>query len=293
MAIFLLVLAIAVPLLAIWWWRLRQHQKVLACVQVVELPPGTAGGRPVWVCLPPRYDANSDERYPLLLVNDGQDRKALQLHETLAELSWKGEIRPIIVAAIPTDDNRLQEYGTAIAPNAQGLGGEASIYTTYILDELLPLLESEFRVSAENQAIGFLGASLGGLSAFDIAWNHRNRFGIGGVLSGSFWWRSAPDATVVLPSTLIMHEQVRQSDLVAGFRAWFEAGTRDERSDRDNNGVIDAIQDTLELIDELETIGYTRGAEIVYFEVDGGRHDYDTWAAVLPDFLRWAYPPRN
>jgi enterochelin esterase-like enzyme len=296
MTVFYLVAALAVPIIVLVWWRWWRFQQRLAAVRVVELPSAPsimAGTRPVWVYLPPLYAADPDECYPLLLVNDGQDRQALNLHETLAELSLKGEIRPIIVAAIPTDENRLQEYGTAIAPNAQGLGEQAGVYTSYILDELLPLLESEFRVSAENQSVAFLGASLGGLSAFDIAWNDRDRFGIAGILSGSFWWRSAPDATVVPPDTLIMHEQVRQSEKVSGFRAWFEAGTRDERSDRDNNGVIDAIQDTQELIDELETIGYVRGEEVVYVEVDGGRHDYDTWAAVLPDFLRWAYPPRS
>ncbi|MCO5191400.1 MAG: alpha/beta hydrolase-fold protein [Anaerolineae bacterium] len=293
MAIFLLVLTITVPLLALWWWRRRQQQKVLACVQVVELPPDTAGGRPLWVYLPPHYTADTHVYYPLLLVNDGQDRKALQLHETLAELSWRDEIRPIIVAAIPTDENRLHEYGTAIAPNAQGLGSDANAYSVYIVNEILPLLQKSYRVSAEDQSVAFIGVSLGGLSAFDIAWHHRDRFGMAGVFSGSFWWRSAPDETVIAPDTLIMHEQVRHSAKVAGFRAWFEAGTRDERNDRDNNGVIDAIQDTQELIGELEAIGYERGEDVVYVEVEGGRHDYDTWAEVLPEFLRWAYPPRS
>ena len=67
---------------------------------------GTAAGygwwSPLWVYLPPHYTADTHVYYPLLLVNDGQDRKALQLHETLAELSWRDEIRPIVVAfAIP------------------------------------------------------------------------------------------------------------------------------------------------------------------------------------------------
>lgn len=297
MTILLMLAALTLPFIVLAWLRRRQQQRMLAAVQVVELAPAPgimAEERTVWVYLPPLYAADPAERFPLLLVNDGQDRAALGLHETLAQLITTGQIRPIIVAAIATNENRLQEYGTAIAPNAQGLGTQADAYTATVLDELLPLLEETFKVSAETATTGFLGASLGGLSAFDIAWNHRDRFGVAGVFSGSFWWRSGPDETAIAPNTLIMHEQVRLSDKVDGFRAWFEAGTRDERSDRDNNGVIDAIQDTVELIDELEALGYRRGKDVVYVEIEGGRHNYDTWSAALPDFLRWAYPlPRN
>ena len=68
------------------------------------------------------------------------------------------------------------------------------------------------------------------------------------------------------------------------------AGTLDETDDRDGNGVIDAIQDTTELMDELAAKGYQREIDMVYVQVDGGRHNQSTWAIVLPDFLRWAFP---
>jgi hypothetical protein len=65
-------------------------------------------------------------------------------------------------------------------------------------------------------------------------------------------------------------------------RLWFEAATQDEASDRDGNGVIDAIQDTLELIAELKVLGFAPDEEVVYVEVPGGRHNYDTWAECFP-----------
>jgi iron(III)-enterobactin esterase len=92
-------------------------------------------------------------------------------------------------------------------------------------------------------------------------------------------------------ASLLLFLLVRQSTHRPGFRAWFQAGTLDEQDDRDQNGVIDAIQDTLELIDELTTLGYVRGQDVFYHEVKGGRHHYDTWAAVLPVFLTWAFAP--
>lgn len=72
---------------------------------------------------------------------------------------------------------------------------------------------------------------------------------------------------------------------------WFEAGTRDETDDRDENGVIDAIQDTTELVAELEKCGFERGSNLKQVEIPGGEHNEATWAGALPRFLDWALPP--
>ena len=95
------------------------------------------------------------------------------------------------------------------------------------------------------------------------------------------------------PNKLIVHEMVRQTAVKPSLRLWFEAATLDETSDRDHNGVIDAIQDTLELIEELETVGFKLDEDVVYHEVAGGRHNYDSWAQLLPNFLRWAFDTQS
>lgn len=67
---------------------------------------------------------------------------------------------------------------------------------------------------------------------------------------------------------------------------WFECGTNDETTDRNNNGIIDSIEDTLELIDELHLIGYSKEST-AYVEVENGEHNFDTWKNVFSDFLDW------
>ena len=72
-------------------------------------------------------------------------------------------------------------------------------------------------------------------------------------------------------------------------RFWFQAGTEDETDDRDGDGVIDAIQDTTELIDELVARGWERGPALMYREVAGGRHEQSTWKDVFAEFARFAF----
>ncbi len=62
----------------------------------------------------------------------------------------------------------------------------------------------------------------------------------------------------------------------------------DEKNDRNNNGIIDSIDDTLDIIKELHHKGY-HDDDIFYLEMKEGRHDAKTWATAFPIFLQWAY----
>lgn len=286
---FLLVVVLGTLLAGFALWGRRRHLRLLSTIEVVTLHGVAAfrlgNDRDVWVYLPPGYHQQPDERYEVLYLNDGQDREAIGLRETLARLMAAGRIRPIIAVAIPTNDNRLHEYGTTVALNAIELGVLASAYCYFVVEELMPLIDRTFRT---RPGAGILGVSLGGLSAFDIAWNHPDRFAVVGVMSGSFWWRAADDERRIDPGRRIAHALVRRAAGPPPFRLWFQAGTRDEVCDRDGDGIIDAIQDTTELIAELRALG---SHQIAYRQTEGGRHDFETWRRVLPDFLQWAYSP--
>ena len=70
---------------------------------------------------------------------------------------------------------------------------------------------------------------------------------------------------------------------------FFEVGTQDETADRNKNGVIDSIDDTVSFIDILVYKGYSRNESIEFLEIKDGRHDVATWAKAFPDFLKWGW----
>jgi enterochelin esterase-like enzyme len=80
-----------------------------------------------------------------------------------------------------------------------------------------------------------------------------------------------------------------QSTQRPGLKFWLQTGTEDENEDRNKNGVIDSIDDTLDVIRALQHLGYREGDDIHYLEVIGGEHNLPTWARVMPDFLQWAF----
>jgi hypothetical protein len=70
---------------------------------------------------------------------------------------------------------------------------------------------------------------------------------------------------------------------------YFATGSLDETADRNNNGIIDSIDDTLDLIKELVVKGYYEQKDICYVNYDDGRHDIPTWGRAMPAFLLWAF----
>lgn len=246
------------------------------------------------IILPPDYQS-SNETYPVLYLNDGQDLTRLHMTAVLDSLYQKRAIRPFVLVAIHAGD-RIQEYGTAAQADYMNRGSKAGFYTDFVLTELLPYIKKKYRVRTDPAQSIFAGFSLGGLSAFDIVFHHPERFSKAGVFSGSFWWRSKSTADGYCDETdRIMHDLVRKGTYCKNLKFWFETGTDDETSDRNNNGIIDSIDDTTDLIDELVKKGYHRDTDghrrdIRYVEIKGGKHNQDTWSAIMPDFLTWAFP---
>ncbi len=249
--------------------------------------------RRVTVYLPPGYDAARRREYPLLVALDGQTMPQWRLGEAINALVGAGEIEPVVVAAVPASAERLDEYGTAGQLDHAGRGRHAKGLQELLAGEVLPWVREHYRVSTEAARTGLFGASLGGLCAFDTAWRRPQVFGFAGIFSGSLWWRTDNSSVAAQQASRIAHRSVRDASARPPLRLWFQAGTRDEAADRDGNGVIDAIQDTTELLDELVAKGFVRGGSVVYHEVDGGEHHASTWARALPEFLRWAVPARS
>lgn len=241
------------------------------------------------IYLPPQYKRLGIRTYPTVFFNDGQDMEAVSLEKNLKKLYERNSIDPIIVVAIYAAD-RLQEYGTENKPDYLNRGNKAANYTNFVLDELLPFVRTAYRVSKDAHKNAFAGFSLGGLSAMDIVWNHSEYFKIAGIFSGALWWRSKPFDEENPDADRIIHTMIEKSRKREHLRFWLQTGTKDETADRNNNGIIDAIDDTNDLILELNKLGYkSDNKEIKYVEVIDGEHNQKTWGKILPDFLIWAF----
>ncbi len=234
------------------------------------------------------------DQMSLLLINDGQNMQELGLERILNELYSAKKISAVVCVGIHASPMRKMEYGVAGQTDYEGRGAKAVEYSSFILQELLPFIYGTCQVPSFSEHV-FAGFSLGGLTALDITWKHPLVFSKSGSFSGSFWWRSVDqgDAAYDDDTHRIMQQVIRNGKYQPGLKFFFQCGNMDEVLDRNNNGIIDSIDDTLDIIKELEAKGYSQDKDIHYLEMPDGRHDIATWARAMPVFLEWAFGNSN
>ena len=238
---------------------------------------------------PPGHPVPSEE-LSLLLINDGQDLVTMDFYTILDNLYNLKRIAPLLCVGIHCGPDRRNEYGIAGVLDYKGLGAKAPLYERFVFEELLPFIRREFSLHSFKEK-SFCGFSLGGLSALDIIWNHANEFTKVGVFSGSLWWRTMCQNSPEFDEEKhrIIHNEIKNGKYAPWLKFFFSTGTLDETADRNNNGIIDSIDDTLALMNELVKKGYNPVTDIRYLELNDGRHDVATWARAFPDFLRWGW----
>lgn len=225
----------------------------------------------------------------LLLINDGQDLSKMPFDEMLDQLIDSNGIKPVVCIGIHAGADRKNEYGTANVLDFAGRGAKAKAYNQFILGELLPYIHTTYCVDQFEQK-AFAGFSLGGLTALDMTWNYPEVFSVAGIFSGSLWWRTKSlDDGYNEETDRIMNQQIKEGSYHPGQRFFFTTGSLDETDDRNNNGIIDSIDDTMSLIEELNKHGYISEYEVKYMNFEDGKHDVATWGRAMPYFLLWAF----
>ncbi|MCA9628499.1 MAG: alpha/beta hydrolase [Myxococcales bacterium] len=256
------------------------------------------GPRDVVVYLPPSYDepGASDKRYPVLILQDGQNlfdesaffggwrlRGSLDallgagqvLSPSNGQVSWEGgSAEEVIVAGVfNAGAGRVYEY-TPTNASVDGLcdaqletcGGGASDYLDFVTDVVAPELRSRYR--ADGARLGFGGSSLGGLLALQACWTRGDAFERCFVMSPSLWW----DDEWALRTLLGTHF------LVDPARIYLDAGTSS-----------DGLEQVRELNSRLETLDFTTGADLWCLEGIGMAHDELAWAERAPWAVYWGY----
>ena len=228
-----------------------------------------------------------NERLHLLLLNDGQDTEQLGMESILNDLYSQGNIDPIVVVALHAGSDRINEYGVAGYPDFKSRGKKAGFFNKFLFTELLPFIDSlALRITGKR---GYAGWSLGGLTALDTVLRHSDMFDLAGVFSGAFWWRTKDLHEGYTDDDRIMHQIIKKEKFHPGLKFWIMTGTEDETTDRNQNFIIDSIDDSIDIIKGLVKSGYRRPEDIIYYESVGGKHNVETWAGVMPAFLLWAF----
>ena len=241
-----------------------------------------AHDRDVMVYLPPGYQQEENNRYPVLYLQDGQNLfdaatafngVEWSVDETAQRLILGGKIEPLIVVGIyNSGGDRIDEYTPTVDPR-QKRGGKADLYGRFLIEELKPLVDQTYRTLAGPEFTGLGGSSLGGLLSLYLGLKHPNIFSRLMVMSPSVWW----DHWMILGFV----QQLRAKPTT---RIWLDIGTKEGKL---TPGFVRQLRDL------LTAQGWRPDADLKFLEIRGGQHTEAAWAKRVEPALRFLFPKQR
>lgn len=224
--------------------------------------------RDVIIWLPPSYDSLQTKTYPVLYMHDGQNvfdpstsafNVDWQLDETADSLIKAEEIKEIIIVGIYNTLNRYAEY----SPNDTGY-----LYMEFIIEELKPMIDKNYRTKPDREYTATGGASMGGLISLMLAWEHSEIFSMAACLSPAFLYRN--------------FNYVNKVDEYDGDKKPIKLYI-------DNGGIAleNVIQPGIDLmLETLHNKGFEQGKDLLWFKDENAVHSESAWAERSWRFLK-------
>lgn len=231
------------------------------------------------VYLPPRYHEQPQRRFPVLYMHDGQNLfdaatsfvPGMDWHvgHTADDFILTGAVQPLIIVGIYNiGKSRIHEYTPTKAPRLGG--GRADRYAKFLIQEVMPFIQREYRALPDPRLTGIGGSSLGGLSSLYLGLKHPQIFGRLAALSPSVWWNQG-----------VIHRFAAAAPVEPRPRIWLDIGT--------NEGPR-IVQEVEQFRDILLQKGWQLGKDLYYQRMEGAEHNEAAWAQRVGPFLQFLYP---
>jgi enterochelin esterase-like enzyme len=236
-----------------------EKQKLISTITGIE--------RRMQIYLPPSYDTQLERHYPVLYVHFGQHifdphrpgDEAWYLHHLLESLLAANRIEEIIVVGIAAERATVgKDYGH-YAPTHRGAEIGGFVFETYIVEELKPFVDSQYRTLRTSEHTAMVGASRSTVVTYNIAQRHPDIFGKIGLLS---------------PLVYNSHEGVwLYSTPFAKFDGLLWVGI----SDAEGHYTLTAR----DFLAALLAQGFTPEVDLFYTILPNGGHDDATWGVQM------------
>jgi predicted alpha/beta superfamily hydrolase len=238
--------------------------------------------RDVIVYLPPGYETETTQRYPVMYMNDGQNlfdaATAFNgvewgVDETAQRLIEAGELDPLIIVGVyNAGEHRIDEYSPTVDPK-QNRGGKADLYGRFIVEELKAFIDRRYRAKPGPEHTGLGGSSLGGLVTLYLGLKYPQVFSRLMVMSPSVWW----DHGVIL-------RVVKSLRAKPSTRIWLDIGTKEGKF---TPGHVRTLRD------ELIAQGWRLDSDLKFLQVKGGQHSEHDWGRRVEPALKFLYQYRE
>lgn len=149
--------------------------------------------RQIRIYIPPGYNT-SDKKYPVLYMHDAQNlfdnltsySGEWGVDESLNELAKISGLELIVVGI----DNGAEKRMNELSPwkNSEFGEAEGEAYMEFIVNQIKPYIDNNYRTLADKNNTAIMGSSMGGLISHYAIYQYPKVFSKAGIFSPSYWY---------------------------------------------------------------------------------------------------------
>lgn len=244
-------------------------------IRVISEPfkiPQLIKTRRIAALLPHDY-SQSDRRYPVLYLQDGQnlfDDYApfgnWGVDKKLAMMAERGLDDIIIVAIDHAQEERIREF-TPSTPTRLGVG-DGKKYARFLAEMLKPYVDRTFRTLPDRRHTGIGGSSMGGLISIYAGLMYPQVYSKLLIFSPSLW---------VAPN---IHHQIADGPIDAETRIYIYGGGEE------GSNMIPNIQSFKHALEQNSQVGRTTFKTSIDPK---GKHNEQRWGEEFPHAVEWLF----
>lgn len=238
----------------------------------------TGKTRMLHIHLPDNYD-QTEEQYPVMYFFDGHNlfRDSDATYGTCWGLEeylnrWRKPMMIVGMECGHEGNERLDEYCPYDMEvfnfgKTHGIGEQTM---RWLIDEVKPMIDQEYRTCPFREAVGIGGSSMGGLMA------------LYGVVRYNRWFsKAACLSSTVTPCYQELQSLIRDSEVSPDTKVYLSWGSKEARGQwvetmaRRNRELAAALAD--------------KAVQTRLFRQEGGRHCEADWSKQVPDFMEYLW----
>lgn len=249
-----------------------------------NLTYSTGYTKKIWIWTPADYSPTSAEKYRTIYIMDGQNLfdddhqdgyGGWEVTDAVESMMANGG-RGVIIVGIDNgnskrDSELTPDIGKVVPSYASEFANRTGEqFSNFVVNTVMPYVQKNYNSSAARVDNAIAGSSSGGLEAFYIGLEHKDKFGIIGALSPAF----------LLFDSNVWTSYLKKYDFTAADmpRLYIYNGNGDFENE--------LYPDVIAMHKRLTSLGYSQDKMKLSIEQDAA-HNEAWWRIIFPEFLSW------
>jgi len=287
----------------VWAWSVQGQEKIIA---IDNFKSKYVAPRKIEIFLPREYEKGRSRKFPVLYMHDGQNvfnassaygGVAWEADETARKMFKNVDVLPFIIVAIWNTEARFHEYfpekalklmtpedreameAARIARGAVESPFLGDNYLKFIVNELKPYIDENYRTEDDRDNTAICGSSMGGLISIYALCEYPKVFGKAACLSTH--WPILFNNDNMNPSEAVRKYLTEKLPKAGDHKIYFDYGTK----------TLDQFYEVHQMkVDEIMKFKkYKKDKDWVTKKYEGAEHNEKSWQERLPIVFKFLF----